>query len=163
MAVTEAVDGVALRTFSVELGAENHFTLDGADFMKLLNGRHTIAVTADDGAASAVHSLTFEKAVTSASVTLERPMQADGAITLCALSVSGSIPADAEYSVEVANNALDDAPAWEDCTAAVRAGANHIFENQTASKGFAFNFRLAVKRGPSGTGGCINSVQGGFQ
>jgi len=61
--VTEAVDGAALRTFRVELGSENRFTLGGLDFMKLLNGRHTLAVTAADGTASAMHSLTFEKAV----------------------------------------------------------------------------------------------------
>jgi len=65
--------------------------------------------------------------------------------------------------VEVTNNALDGAPAWEDCTAVVRAEANHVFENQTAANGFAFNFRLAVKRGPGGAGGYITSVQGGFQ
>ena len=31
------------------------------------------------------------------------------------------------------------------------------------SKGFAFNFRVSAKRGPSGQGGYISSVQGGFQ
>ncbi len=162
--VTESVDGTALRIFAVELGAENRFTLEGADWMKLLNGRHTLSITAADGKSSAVHSLGFEKLVTSASVTLEKPMSADGPITVCVLSVSGSIPADAAYTVEVTNNGLDAAPVWEDCTAAVRAGVNHIFENTKAStKGFAFNFRLNVSRGESGVGGYITSVQGGFQ
>ena len=131
--------------------------------MKLLNGRHTLAITAADSASSAVHSLSFEKLVTSASVTLERPMEADGPISVCVLSVSGFIPADADYRVEVTNNALDDEPAWEDCAAAVRAGANHVFENQAAANGFAFNFRLNVRRGESGIGGYLTSIQGGFQ
>lgn len=61
------------------------------------------------------------------------------------------------------NNAKDTTPVWEDCTAAVRAGANHVFANQTAAKGFAFNFRLNVSRGENGAGGYITSVQGGFQ
>ncbi|MBD5098116.1 MAG: fibronectin type III domain-containing protein [Clostridiales bacterium] len=161
--VTEAVDGAALRTFAVELGEANRFTLDGEAFMKLLNGRHTLSITAADSASSAVHSLSFEKLVTAASVTLERPMEADGPISVCVLSVSGFIPADADYRVEVTNNALDGEPVWEDCTAAVRAGANHVFENQTAANGFAFNFRLNVERGESGIGGYITSVQGGFQ
>lgn len=63
----------------------------------------------------------------------------------------------------VTNNALDDAPVWEDCTAAVAAGANHIFANKTASKGFAFNFKVEAERGESGEGGYITSVQGGFR
>ena len=65
--------------------------------------------------------------------------------------------------MEVTNNALDEAPVWEDCTAAVRAGTNYIFENKTAENGFAFDFRLRVERGESGIGGYITSVQGGFQ
>jgi hypothetical protein len=162
--VTESVDGTALRIFAVELGAENRFALGGADFMRLLNGRHALSITAADGASKAVRGFSFEKLVTSVSVTLEKPMSADGPIMVCVLSVSGSIPLDAEYKVEVTNNGLDAAPVWEDCTAAVRAGVNHIFENTKAStKGFAFNFRLNVSRGESGVGGYITSVQGGFQ
>lgn len=38
-----------------------------------------------------------------------------------------------------------------------------MFANETAANGFAFNFRLRVERGPSGQGGYITSVQGGFQ
>ncbi|MBD5118549.1 MAG: hypothetical protein HDT37_05515 [Clostridiales bacterium] len=161
--VTEAVDGGLWRTFAVELGKANRFTLDGEAFMKLLNGRHTLSITAADDASSAVHSLSFEKLVTAASVTLAQPMEADGPISVCVLSVSGFIPADAEYSVKVTNNALDEEPVWEDCTAAVRAGINHVFENETAANGFAFNFRLNVERGESGIGGYLTSIQGGFQ
>ena len=90
-------------------------------------------------------------------------MEADALITICVLSVAGFIPADARYTVEVTNNAKDDAPIWEDCTTEVKSGANHIFENKTAANGFAFNFRVTAERGASGEGGYINSVQGGFQ
>lgn len=161
--VTELVDGAALRTFTAQLGAENHFTLGGLDFMGLLNGRHTLSISASDGASAAVHSLSFTKRVTAASVTLEQSMEADGPIAVCVLAVSGSIPADADFKVEVSNSANDETPVWEDCTAAVRAGMNHVFENETAANGFAFNFRLEVERGSSGLGGYITSVQGGFQ
>ena len=163
VAVTESVDGTAWRTFTAALGESNIFSLMGTDFMRVLNGRHTLDIAAHDGKAEAVHSLTFTKSVTSASVTLTGPMEADGPITMCALSVSGSIPADAEFAVEAANNALDAVPVWEDCTAAVKLGVNHIFANQTAANGFAFNFRVRVSRGESGKGGYITSVQGGFQ
>jgi len=161
--VTEAIDGVAKRTFTAELDGSNSFNVTGEYFMKLLNGDHTLTITANDGKASTVHTLTFEKEVTGATITLEEPMEADAAITICVLSVVGSIPADADYSVKVTNNAKDTTPVWEDCTAEVKAGANHVFTNTTAANGFAFNFKVEVERGTSGTGGYITSVQGGFQ
>lgn len=161
--VTEAIDGVALRTFSANLGGNNTFAVTGDTFFKLLNGAHTLTASATDGQATTTHKLTFSKEVTEATITLAEPMAADDKITICVLSVAGDIPADAEYKVEVTNNGNDDAPVWEDCTMEVRNGGNHVFENETAAKGFAFNFRVSAKRGPSGQGGYISSVQGGFQ
>ena len=161
--VTEAIDGVTKRTFTATLDGSNSFSVTGEYFMKLLNGDHTLTITANDGKASTVHTLTFKKEVTGASITLETPMTADAQITICVLSVAGFIPADAEYKVEVTNNANDTTPAWEDCTAEVKNSANHIFENKTAANGFAFNFRITAERGTSGEGGYITSVQGGFQ
>ena len=101
--------------------------------------------------------------IPSASVTLKEPMTVAEPITLAVLSVSGSIPDDAELKVEVTNNAKDGSPAWQDATAAVKAGKNIVFENQTAESGPAFNFKVSVKRGVSGQGGHITSIQGGFQ
>ena len=161
--VTEAIDGVTKRTFTATLDGSNSFNVTGEYFMKLLNGGHELKITASDGKASSVHTLTFSKEVTGATVTLEEPMEADAQITICVLSVAGDIPADAEYKVEVTNNANDDTPVWEDCTTEAKNGANHIFENKTAANGFAFNFRVTAERGPSGKGGYITSVQGGFQ
>ena len=161
--VTEAVDGKTKRTYTATLDGNNSFNVTGEYFMQLLNGDHSLTITANDGKVSTVHSLSFKKEVTTASVTLEQPMEADAQITICVLSVTGFIPADAVYKVEVTNNAKDAAPVWEDCTTAVKTGANHIFANRTAANGFAFNFRVTAERGESGIGGYINSVQGGFQ
>ena len=151
--VTEAIDGVTKRTYTATLDGSNSFNVTGEYFMKLLNGNHTLTITANDGKASTVHTLVFAKKVTGASITLETPMAADDQISICVLSGIGLIPADAEYKVEVTNNANDETPVWEDCTTAVKTGAN----------GFAFNFRLTAERGPGGEGGYITSVQGGFQ
>ncbi len=161
--VTESIDGMVLRYFSAVDGAAINFQLNGLTFVKVLNGKHTLTITARDDKASTVHNLTFTKSVTAASVTLAQPMTADAPISVCVLSVTGSIPADAQYSVKVTNNALDGEPVWEDCTTAVKTGANHIFTNQTAANGFAFNFKVEVERGASGVGGYISSIQGGFQ
>ena len=163
VSVTEDIDGVTKRTFTAALGTSNSFKVTGETFMKLLNGSHKLNIIASDGKASTTHSLTFSKEITAASVTLEEPMEADAQITICVLSVAGFIPADAKYTVEVTNNAKDDAPVWEDCTAEVKSGANYIFKNHEAANGFAFNFRVTAERGASGEGGYITSVQGGFQ
>ena len=163
VSVTEDIDGVTKRTFTAALGTSNSFKVTGETFMKLLNGSHKLNIIASDGKASTTHSLTFSKEITAASVTLEEPMEADAQITICVLSVAGFIPADAKYTVEVTNNAKDDAPVWEDCTAEVKSGANYIFKNHEAANGFAFDFRVTAERGASGEGGYITSVQGGFQ
>ena len=163
MTVTEAIDGVTKRTFTPEAGANNAFAVTGETFMCLLNGDHTLTITASDGKGSTVHTLTFTKEIHAASITLAEPLDADAKIEICVLSVLGSLPADAVFSVKVTNNANDTTPVWEDCTAEVKAGANHVFTNTTATNGFAFNFKIEVERGASGEGGYISSAQGGFQ
>ncbi len=162
--VKEKVDGTQKRSFTATANAQNTFSVTGDTFMQLLNGSHALDVEASDGKATTVHKLTFTKSVTALSITLAEPMDADAAITICVLSVIGSIPADAEYKVEVTNNAKDTTPTWEDCTTAVKAGANYIFTHTaTPANGPAFNFRITASRGEIGTGGYITSVQGGFQ
>lgn len=163
VSVTEAIDGVPKRTFNAVPGAENSFAVTGDTFMRLLNGARTMTITVSDGKASTVHTLRFTKLVTEASITLETPLDADAKITVAVLSVLGSIPLDADYLVMVTNNAKDSAPVWEDCTDAVKRGVNYVFTNQIAANGFAFNFKVEVRRGSSGIGGSISSIQGGFQ
>lgn len=94
---------------------------------------------------------------------MNEPMEADALISIMAMSVMGSIPADANYEVLVTNNGKDSNPVWENATDAVKKGANFLFTNKTASNGFAFNFKITASRGSSGVGGFIQSIQGGFQ
>ena len=166
LTVTETVDGQTTRTETeAESGAAFEAAVlgDPAEFQKLLNGPHTLAITASDGKARTTHTLTFTKKVTSASVTLSEPLAVEGDITLAALRVAGSIPEDALFTVEVTNNGNDDQPVWQDATAEVKRGANIVFTNHAAAKGAAFNFRLSVSRGPSGEGGYITAITGAFQ
>lgn len=165
VAVKEYLDEALQRSHEPALEEESVFqAVAPANWQTVLNGPHTLKITANDGRTdSAPYSVSFEKRVTRASVTLAEPMEADAEISVCVLSVSGFLPADAEYTVEATNNAKDESPVWEDCTAAVRSGANHAFGNKTAVNGFAFNFRVTAERGPSGQGGYFTSIQGGFQ
>lgn len=163
LTVTEKLDGTTKRTYTATRKATNSFAVTGEYFQKITNGSHTMTVTVTDGKATVTKTFTFTKAVTAASITLAKPMEADAQITLCAITVGGLIPADAVFKVEVTNNGKDSSPVWEDATTEARNGRNHLFTNQTAANGFAFNFRVTAERGASGESGYIASIQGGFQ
>ena len=163
LTVTEKLDGTTKRTYTVTRKTTNSFAVTGEYFQKITNGSHTMTVTVTDGKATVTKTFTFTKAVTAASITLAKPMEADAQITLCAITVGGLIPADAVFKVEVTNNGKDSSPVWEDATTEARNGRNHLFTNQTAANGFAFNFRVTAERGASGESGYIASIQGGFQ
>ena len=151
---TGVASGTAL-TFGQGSTAEN--------FQRILNGSHTIKITANDGKESTSLSATFTKSVTSATVTLTTPLAVDGDITVAVLQVTGSIPDDATFKAEVTNNANDPSPVWQDATEEVQKGVNIVFSNKTAANGAAFNFRVSVARGASGTGGYIEAISGAFQ
>lgn len=163
LTVTEKLDGTTKRTYTATRKTTNNFAVTGEYFQKITNGSHTMTVTVTDGKATVTKTFTFTKAVTAASITLAQPMEADAQITLCAITVGGLIPADAVFKVEVTNNGKDSSPVWEDATTEARNGRNHLFTNQTAANGFAFNFRVTAERGASGESGYIASIQGGFQ
>ena len=166
LTVTEKLDGktTATRT-GIASGTALTFgqgsTANG--FQRILNGSHTIQITANDGKESTSLNATFTKSVTSASVTLAEPLTVEGDITVAVLQVTGSIPDDAKFKAEVTNNALDSSPVWQDATTEVKKGVNIVFENKTATNGAAFNFRVSVERGESGEGGYIEAVSGAFQ
>lgn len=163
LTVTEKLNGTTKRTYTATRKTTNSFAVTGEYFQKITNGSHTMTVTVTDGKATVTKTFTFTKAVTAASITLAKPMEADAQITLCAITVGGLIPTDAVFKVEVTNNGKDSSPVWEDATTEARNGRNHLFTNQTAANGFAFNFRVTAERGASGESGYIASIQGGFQ
>ena len=163
LTVTEKLDGVTKKTFTTTGGTYTFEAVNSANFFKVLNGSHTITITVSDGTETATFTATFTKSVTTATVTLEEPLTVSGDITAAVLAVTGSIPTDADYTVEVTNNANDTSPVWQDVTNEVKLSQNIIFENTTCANGAAFNFRVTVKRGSSGTGGYLTSVTGAFQ
>ena len=163
--VKEYLDNVLKRTYTATLGQVNTFqAVTAANWQKILNGSHTLKVVASDGKAdSAAYTVHFAKKVTKATVTLAAPLAADDAISVMVMNIVGTLPADAVMEVLVTNNAKDTTPVWEDATADVKNGANHVFTNKTAANGFAFNFKLSVERGASDTGGYISNIGGAFE
>ena len=166
LTVTEKLDG---KTTATRTGIASGTALTfgqgstAENFQRILNGSHTIQITANDGKESTSLNATFTKSVTSASVTLTTPLAVDGDITVAVLQVTGSIPDDATFKVEVTNNANDPSPVWQDATVEVKKGVNIVFTNSEATNGAAFNFRVSVSRGASGTGGYIEAISGAFQ
>ena len=166
LTVTEKLDG---KTTATRTGIASGTALTfgqgstAENFQRILNGSHTIQITANDGKDSTSLNATFTKSVTSASVTLAEPLTVEGDITVAVLQVTGSIPDDAVFKAEVTNDANDPSPVWQDATTEVQKGVNIVFENKTATAGAAFNFRVSVERGASGEDGYIEAVSGAFQ
>lgn len=166
LTVAEKLDGKTAKTRTgVASGTTMTFeqTASAAGFQKILNGNHTITVEVSDGKETVSTSATFTKAVHAASVTLAEPLAVEGDITVAVLQVTGSIPDDAVFKAEVTNNANDPSPVWQDATVEVQKGVNIVFTNSVATNGAAFNFRVSVSRGASGTGGYIEAISGAFQ
>lgn len=167
LTVTEKLDGEVKLT-RTEVAPDTAMTVDWlaekAGYQQVLNGAHTITLEVDNGIISATKAITFTKNVTRAVLSLAQPLTADDTITVAALTLEGSFPADMSLTVELTNNALDDSPVWETVTdihrGEAKAFVHHAFANKTAAKGAAFNYRVTITRGASGTGGNITMIGG---
>ena len=167
MTITEKVNGVALAVReNVASGAELTVQClsEKALFQQILNGENTLTLEANDGKTTAEWTTTFTKNVTRVALSLAQPLTADDTITVASMTLEGSFPADMSLTVELTNNALDDAPVWENCTdiqsGKAKAFARHNFTNKTAAKGAAFNYKVTITRGGSGVGGNITMIGG---
>lgn len=167
MTITEKVNGVELAVReSVATGTELTVQClsEKALFQQILNGENTLTLEVDDGKTTTEWTATFTKNVTRAVLSLTQPLTADDTITVAALTLEGSFPADMSLTVELTNNGLDDSPSWENCTdiqrGESRAFVHHAFANKTAAKGAAFNYKVTITRGASGVGGTITMIGG---
>lgn len=167
MTVTEKLDGEAKQT-RTEVATGTALTVDWlaekAGYQQVLNGAHTLTLEVDDGKTSVDWTAIFTKNVTSAVLSLAQPLTADDTITVAALTLEGSFPADMSLTVELTNNGLDDSPVWETVTdvqtGESRAFVHHAFTNKTAANGAAFNYKVTITRGESGTGGTLTMIGG---
>lgn len=167
MRIVEKVNGVELAVReNVATGTELTVQClsEKALFQQILNGENTLTLEADDGKTTTEWTATFTKNMTSAVLSLAHPLTADDTITVAALTLEGSFPADMSLTVELTNNALDDSPVWETVTD-IQSGeslafVHHAFANKTAARGFAFNYKVTISRGESGVGGSVTMIGG---
>lgn len=163
--VVEKIDGVQKRSYSATSGQSYSFNVTAEEWRKLLNGSHTLEITATDNyGGTATRTFTFSKNETEIEFMLATPLASDAAVTKGIMSVVRQIPAGAIFSVEVCNNGYDASPTWEDVTQAVVSGSKFFLSNTNkTADAWGFNFRIKVNRNGA-TGDCfITSVGGNFE
>lgn len=163
--VVEKIDGVQKRSYNATSGQNYSFNVTAAEWVKLLNGSHTLTITATDNyGGSATRTFTFSKNETEIELTLSAPLDADDMVTKAIMSVTRQIPAGATFSVEMCNNGYDASPTWEDVTQAVISGNKIFLQNKTKTAAkWGFNFRIKVNRNGAAGDCFIVSAGGNFE
>ena len=160
--VVEKIDGVQKRSYNATSGQNYSFNVTAAEWVKLLNGSHTMTITATDNyGGSATRTYTFTKNETEIELTLSAPLDADDMVTKAIMSVTRQIPDGATFSVEMCNNGYDASPTWEDVTQEVISGNKIFLQNKTKTAAqWGFNFRIKVNRNGA-AGDCFIVSAGG--
>ena len=162
--VTEAIDGVRVRSYTVTLGATNTFSVTGATWLTLANGSHTMTITATDGIDTTVRTYTFVKSMDSFTIQTTVARTSSTRPARIKLNIGREIPVGATFKVEVCNNGLDTTKTWEDATTSVTGGLVHLFSNTTkTATNWGVLIRVTVTRNNS-SGACyISSIGGNFE
>lgn len=162
--VTEYIDNVMIRSYVATLGATNTLAVTGNTWLKLVNGIHTLKITATDGIDTSTRTFTFTKTVNTLVAQRTTPLTSTTKPTRLVVTVVKNIPPEAIFKVEACNNGFDTAPAWEDITSSVTKGQAHVFTNtvKTATN-WGVNIRVTVNRN-GGEGACyITEIGGNFE
>lgn len=144
--VTESLDGKELKTFDAKVGTSYTSKMTPSDWQKVLNGNHVLKIeVVDSDGGKSFKEISFEKAVSKLDFMLDKTgvQGIDKMPERAILSMSASIPSRASIKVEITNNAMDDKPVWQDCTAQVLGNEKIFFSNKkkTATK-WAVNVRV---------------------
>lgn len=159
--VTEAIDGVQIRSLVATLGQAITYGVTENTWLALPNGSHTLTIRATDGIDSTVRTYTFTKLVEEFTIQNSTPWVSSTMPSRIMLVITRNIPSAATFKVEVCNNGYDAAPTWEDATDAVKNGLVHVFTNKskTATK-WGVLVQVTVERNGA-TGACYVSAIGG--
>ena len=162
--VVEKLDTTTLRTYTATLGDTNELEITADQWLKLLNGDHTLTITATDAKnESTVRTLSFDKAMHSVEFEQTVAMAADDMPTKALVNIQGSFPTGSTLQVWICNNGNDVSPTWEDITQKARTGQKHYFTNQTkTAAAWGVKVKAKLLRG-SATETCyIQSIGGNF-
>ena len=162
--VVEAIDGVQLKSYTCTLGKVNAFKLYGYQWVNVLNGVHTITITAtDDKGASSTRTMTFTKDVSRIDIRQYGVMPADDMPTMGIVNIQGYFPAGCVLTVWITNNANDSTPVWQDITAAARTGDKFSFENGSkTADAWGVLIKATLERGTAKETCYIQSIGGNY-
>lgn len=164
VSVVEAVDGRALKTFNPTLGVQNRAEVSGNEWVRLMQGNHTLKITATDtsnGTSSRTMSFVKNAVFCSFELAETEYIEAMAKPERITINATREVAAGALFAVEVCNNAFDTVPTWEDATPAVLAGLAHAFTNEVkTSTKWGVNIRAKIERNGA-VGDCWISGVGG--
>ena len=163
--VAEKLDGAVLRTYTVTLGGQNTLSFTADAWRKILNGSHTLTITATDPLGlTATRTQTFTKNVTSCAFETAAAFPADAMPDRCIVNVQGEFPEGCTLKVEICNNGSDASPTWEDITQNALNNQKYFFTNKTkTASAWGVKLRATLSRGTA-SGECyISSLGGNFQ
>lgn len=144
--VTESLDDRVLKTFDAKVGTSYNSKMTPSDWQRVLNGKHTLKIEViDSEEGKDIKEISFEKDVRKLDFMIDKTgvQGIDKMPERAILSMGASVPSGASIKVEITNNALDDKPIWQDCTAQVLGNDKIFFSNKikTATK-WAVNIRV---------------------
>ena len=163
--VTEKLDSTILRTYQVTLGSSNTLTFSADTWRKVLNGSHTLTITATDSMdLTSTRTQTFTKNVASCTFATTSALPADAMPDRCVVNVQGAFPAGSSLKVESSNNGNVASPTWEDITQNALNNQKYFFTNKTkTASAWGVKIRATLSRG-TGSGECyISSIGGNYQ
>ena len=152
-------------SFGFKASASRSVKINDNDWLRLLNGKHTIRISAEDSEnASSSKAIIFEKAITKIDFELIKPLEADAMVTKATINLVGSIPKDAIIKVEACNNGYDKNPTWEDVTIKAIKERKIFFANKqkTADK-WGVNVRVSMERNGATEECYISSIGGSYE
>jgi hypothetical protein len=159
--VTEAIDGVQIRSLVARTGEEIVYGIVDDTWLALPNGSHTLTIKVTDGIDTAVRTIVFTKLVEKLKIENKEPWVSTTMPTRIMLVVTRNIPSLATFKVEVCNNGYDASPTWEDATDAVKSGLVHVMTNtRKTAANWGVRVRVTVERNGA-TGACYVSAIGG--
>ena len=159
------LDDKMIDRFSFVGSGSSSVKINDYDWLRLLNGKHTIKIsTKDSEGASSSKAIVFEKAITNIDFELIKPLEADAMVTKATINLVGSIPKDAIIKVEACNNGYDKNPTWEDVTIKAIKERKIFFANKTKTADkWGVNIRVSMDRNGA-TGECyISSIGGSYE
>lgn len=145
--VLETLDGTTIRTIdSAQPATIYTVAIPWLTWITLSLGQHTIKVRATDQlGAYSERVVTFVRSEDRIQVSLKSPIETAIALVKVVPVLNTIVPAGYQVKVEVANNAYDDEPTWEDATTEALQMQAYSFTNteKTAGK-WGFSMRASI-------------------